>query len=94
MRKKDFVSSLAENFAVTETLANDMLNVFLGTIEDSLLNGQEVNFQWFGKFSLSKRKPKTGYNLHTGINIPIKGFTLPVFKAGKVLKRKIRTKFN
>ncbi len=45
MNKKDFINSLAGKLGIKTSSANDLLNVVLTEIQDSLTSGNEVNFK-------------------------------------------------
>lgn len=90
MNKKDFISSLAGKLGIKTSSANDLLNVVLTEIQDSLISCNEVNFKWFGKFSLRKRNAKNGYDMHKKKIISIPAFTTVIFKPSKNIKKLVK----
>ncbi|MCK5005579.1 MAG: HU family DNA-binding protein, partial [Candidatus Aminicenantes bacterium] len=63
---------------------------FIDTVTEELKNKGKVTLVGFGTFSIAHRKEKTGVNPKTGKKIKIKSKNVPVFKAGKALKEKIK----
>jgi len=94
MNKRQFVSKLAKNFEVNNKEADALLDVFISTIIDSLLEWQEVNLHWFGKFSIIRRSAKKGFNPKTREPMQIAAYSTPTFKAWEPLKNAIKNKFN
>lgn len=94
MNKRQFVDKLSQAFDTSKVNAEAMLETFIATIESSLLNWEEVNIPWFGKFEVRSRKSKPWFNPRTKETITINAYCTPVFKAGKPLKDKVRAKFN
>jgi DNA-binding protein HU-beta len=56
----------------------------------SLKKKGKVTLVGFGTFAVAHRKAKLGINPKTGQKISIKAKYVPVFKAGKALKEKVR----
>ena len=94
MNKRQFIAKISWVLWTTYDNASLIIDTIFGSIEDSLLSGQEVNLSWFGKFMLSTRKAKTGINPQTKQLMEIPWYTSPVFKAGKPLKQAVKAKFN
>ncbi|MCK5780131.1 MAG: HU family DNA-binding protein [Psychrilyobacter sp.] len=90
MTKKEFVALFAErgNFE-SKAEAERKLDVFMGTIEEVLLSGEEVNFIGWGKFEVVARAERKGRNPKTGEEITIAAKKAVKFKAGKKLQDKM-----
>lgn len=86
MSKTDFISKVAEKAGLSKVDAKKAVDAVLGAIEQSLAEGDKVQFVGFGTFDVSERQARKGRNPRTGkeINIPAK--KVPVFRAGKKLK--------
>lgn len=93
MTRKQFVDQLAMNLDIASSSANELLSVFLHTIEDSLLSWWEVNIKWFWKFYVLHRKTKNWWNMHTKEIIKINNYCTPYFKPWKNFKSNIKSKF-
>ncbi len=90
MTKQDLVEVLAKKCGVSKSQAGECLNVTLDEIAKTLVKGQDVVLTGFGKFSVSKRKARTGRNPQTGKEIKIPAAKVPKFKAGKALKDMVK----
>lgn len=86
MTKKEFVSKIAKDAAITKVAAEKALNSVLDGIKVTLKKGDKVSFVGFGTFSVSKRKARKGRNPKTGKPIDIPASKIPRFKPGKGLK--------
>ncbi len=90
MNKTELVKSISEKAQLKVTDTEDLVNAFIDTVSDELKNRGKVTLVGFGTFSIAHRKEKTGVNPKTGKKIKIKSKNVPVFKAGKALKEKIK----
>jgi DNA-binding protein HU-beta len=90
MNKTELVKAIAEkaNLKVSET--EKLVNAFIDTVSISLKKKGKVTLVGFGTFAVAHRKAKLGINPKTGQKISIKAKYVPVFKAGKALKEKVR----
>ncbi|MCS5420225.1 MULTISPECIES: HU family DNA-binding protein [Psychrilyobacter] len=90
MTKKEFVALFAErgNFE-SKAEAERKLDTFMTTVEEVLLNGDEVNFIGWGKFEVVARAERKGRNPKTGEEITIPAKKAVKFKAGKKLNDKM-----
>jgi len=89
MNKKDIVDNLAKEGDITKTLAGDVVNLLFETIGNSLLSGEKVVISDFGTFTVSVRKEFDGINPRTGERLLIPSRRIPVFRAGKQLKKSL-----
>lgn len=90
MNKTELVKSISEKAQLKVTDTEDLVNAFIDTVSDELKNKGKVTLVGFGTFSIAHRNEKTGVNPKTGKKIKIKSKNVPVFKAGKALKEKIK----
>ena len=66
--------------------AEAVITATLDAITDALKDGEKVQLVGFGSFEVKKRAARVGRNPKTKEPIDIPASTVPVFKAGKVLK--------
>jgi DNA-binding protein HU-beta len=59
-------------------------------VSDSLSQDKEVSITGFGKFYVSNRAAREGINPQTKEKIQISATKVPLFKAGKGLKDKVK----
>jgi DNA-binding protein HU-beta len=90
MNKTELVKAIAEkaNLKVSET--EKLVNAFIDTVSISLKKKGKVTLVGFGTFAVAHRKKKVGINPKTQAKIEIKAKDVPVFRAGKALKDKVK----
>lgn len=90
MTKKEFVEKLqAKGNFDTKAAAERAMDAVLGTIEDTLLTGDNVQFVGWGTFEVKEVAARTGRNPKTGEEIAIPAKKAVKFKAGKSLADKV-----
>lgn len=90
MTKKEFVEKLqAKGNFDTKAAAERAIDAVLGTIEDTLLTGENVQFVGWGTFEVKEVAARTGRNPKTGEEIAIPAKKAVKFKAGKSLADKV-----
>lgn len=88
--KKDIVEDLAAKEGLTKKAATDAVNFVFDEMTKALKKGNEVSINGFGKFTVVKKKARTGVNPATGEKIKIKASKAPKFKASKTLKDAVK----
>lgn len=90
MTKKDFAKLLFEKgvFA-SKAEAERKFDTILGSIEEVLMSGDELNFIGWGKFEVVEKAERMGRNPKTGEEIKIEAKKTVKFKAGKTLVEKM-----
>ncbi len=90
MNKTELVKAIAEraNLKVADT--EKLVNSFIETVSTELKKNKKVTLVGFGTFATSHRKQRIGVNPKTGAKLTIKAKNVPVFKAGKTLKDKVK----
>jgi DNA-binding protein HU-beta len=89
MNKGEFIDRLADKSNLTKKEARKILDGVLDLIQDTLLQGDEVKLVGFGKFAVRARKASSRINPQTKRPIEVEAKVVPLFKAGKELKRRI-----
>lgn len=77
---------MARHSELTKKDSKAALTSLLKSIQKSLSEGDQVQVNGFGTFSLSYHPARAGRNPQTGETIEIEGANKPVFKAAKALK--------
>ena len=85
MSKKEFVDAYAKATGETKKRSEELVNQFLDTVEDTLLNGDSVQFVGWGTFEVKERAARTGINPQTKKEIKIPAKKVVKFKVGKKL---------
>lgn len=89
MNKSDLMMALKENANLSRQEAENIVNVFFQSIEDSLGSGGRVEIRGFGSFTVNGYKSYVGRNPKTGERIRVPSKKLPFFKVGKELKEMV-----
>ena len=92
MNKTELISSIAEKAELTKKDAEAALKAFTETVEEVLASGDKIQLVGFGTFETRERAAREGRNPRTKEIINIPASTVPVFKAGALLKEKVNTK--
>jgi DNA-binding protein HU-beta len=87
--KDELVREIADRSEIGVGDARRVLEETLGAIEDHLGKGDEVRVTGSGKFSVSRRKARTGRNPQTGESMKIEAKNVPRFSAGAELKKAV-----
>ena len=90
MNKTELIKAIAEKAQLKVSETEKLVNAFIETVSDELKSKGKVTLVGFGTFAVAHRKQKTGVNPKTGAKITIKAKDVPVFKAGKSLKEKVK----
>ena len=86
MNKSELVKALADQANISLDEATLVVNTFVDSMKESLLEGGRVEIRGFGSFSLHYRAPRTGRNPKTGDKVELEGKYVPHFKPGKELR--------
>lgn len=90
MSKKDFVEAFAKRTGETKKRAEELVNDFLETVEESLANGDSVQFVGWGAFTVVQRAERKGINPQTKEEMTIPARKAVKFKVGKGLAEKVK----
>ncbi len=90
MNKSELVTTMAEKSGLSKKDSEAMLNAFVESVGEALMAGDRVQLVGFGTFEVRHRAARKGKNPQTGEEITIKASDVPVFKAGKSLKEKVK----
>ena len=89
MSKKEFVDAYAKATGETKKRAEELVNAFLETTEESLVKGESIQFVGWGTFEVKERAAREGRNPSTGATIKIEAKKVVKFKVGKKLADKV-----
>ena len=86
MNKSELVKALADQANISLDEATLVVNTFVDSIKDSLLEGGRVEIRGFGSFKVKEYGSYAGRNPRTGEKVAVEPKRLPFFRAGKELK--------
>lgn len=90
MTKTELIYSIATETGNHKKDVEQMLNSFIGIVQDSLAKGDEVKLAGLGSFKVKSAAARTGRNPQTGEPIEIPEHGSIKFTPAKELKDKIR----
>lgn len=86
MNKSELVKALADQANISLDEATLVVNTFVDSMKESLLEGGRVEIRGFGSFKVKEYGSYAGRNPHTGEKVAVEPKRLPFFRAGKELK--------
>lgn len=90
MNKSELVGVVSEKTEMSKKDAEKVVNAVFESIIDGLSRGDKIQLVGFGTFEVRERKQREGRNPATGAAITIPALNVPVFKAGKAFKEKVK----
>jgi DNA-binding protein HU-beta len=90
MTKNEFVDKVASRSGLSKKDASSAVDAVIGSIEEALQSGNDVNFTGFGKFHVAERGAREGRNPRTGETMTIAASRVPRFTAGSGLKKAVK----
>ena len=86
MNKSELVKALADQANISLDEATLVVNTFVDSMKDSLLEGGRVEIRGFGSFKVKEYGSYAGRNPRTGEKVAVEPKRLPFFRAVKELK--------
>ncbi len=90
MTKKDIVLKIAEEAELKQIEVKKVVQMTFDHITAALAKGETVELRNFGVFKVKSRKSRIGRNPKTGKTVPIPERKVVAFKAGMVMKHKVK----
>ena len=89
MNKSDLIDALSKGEGLTNTKAEEVVNLVFAEMTDALVAGNRVEIRGLGSFKVKSYDGYKGRNPKTGKQIKVKPKKLPFFKCGKELKERV-----
>lgn len=93
MVKSELIEKLAERAGITLFKAEELVDLFFGSIGNTLCKGGRVEIRGFGAFSVKEYKTYTGRNPKTGAEVKVPPKRLPVWRTGTELRQRVDSAF-
>jgi nucleoid DNA-binding protein len=90
MTKKEIVLKIAEETGIKQVDVKAVVQKTLDHITSALMGGKTVELRNFGVFKVKTRKPRIGRNPKTGTTVSIPERKVVTFKAGMIMKKKVK----
>lgn len=91
MTKADLVEKVAVEADLTKKDAEQLVEIVLDSIIESLNAGEKIELRGFGSFRVRERNSRKGRNPKTGEAVDIPAKRVAYFKPGKDLKELINS---
>jgi integration host factor subunit beta len=86
MNKSELIKTLAETKDLHIEEAADIVNAFVDSVKQALINEDRVEIRGFGSFKIKEYRGYTGRNPKSGNVVSVAPKKLPFFRPGKELK--------
>ena len=90
MTKKEIVTRIGDKIDIKQIDVKTVVQMTLDIIVESLAKGETVELRNFGIFKVKSRKPRLARNPKTGESVPVPEKKVVTFKAGLVMKEKVK----
>ncbi len=90
MTKADIVNEIAKTTGLEKVVVQKVVEGFMVTVKESLIQNNNVYLRGFGSFILKKRAQKTARNISKNTTIIIPEHYIPAFKPAKIFMEKVK----
>ena len=90
MTTADIVSEIAKNTGVEKVQVQAIVEAFMESVKDSLIQNNNVYLRGFGSFVVKKRAKKVARNISKNTTITIPEHNIPAFKPAKSFAAKVK----
>lgn len=90
MTKADIVTDIAQKTGLDKTSVLTVVEAFMESVKDSLVNEQNVYLRGFGSFILKRRAQKTARNISKNTTLIIPEHNIPAFKPAKTFMQQVK----
>ena len=92
LTKKDLINSVYMQIGFSKNISENLIDDFLVTITENLINEKKLKLSKFGTFSVRSKKSRIGRNPKTKEIKTISGRNVVLFKASKKFKDLVNSK--
>ena len=86
LTRADLAEALVDKIGLPRNESQDMVEIILKEISDSLAKGEQVKLSSFGSFGIRSKGERIGRNPKTGQEVPITPRRVLVFKPSNIMK--------
>lgn len=87
--KRELVNRIADETGQTKVVVRDVLQRFLDSVVDELVDGNRLEFRDFGVFEVRERPARVAQNPRTLEKVPVPAKHVVRFKAGRVMRERV-----
>ncbi len=89
MTRADIVDRIYEKVGLSKKEAQEIIEIIIDTITETLKEGETVKITGFGTFTVRKKAPRKGRNPKTGEEVEISARRVVSFRPSNILKEKV-----
>lgn len=90
MTKAEIVTEIANKTGVEKVAVQAVVESFMETVKQTMVEGENVYLRGFGSFIIKKRAEKTGRNISKNTTIIIPAHNIPAFKPAKTFVSEVK----
>jgi DNA-binding protein HU-beta len=91
MTKAEIVADVANKTGVEKVAVQAVVEAFMESVKNSMMNGENVYLRGFGSFTIKKRAEKTGRNISRNTTLIIPAHNIPAFKPAKTFVNQVKS---
>ncbi len=91
LTRADLAEAVVEQIGLPRNESQDLVELVLGEISNSLALGEQVKLSSFGSFGIRSKGQRIGRNPKTGQEVPITPRRVLVFRPSNIMKGRINT---
>lgn len=92
MTKADIVSEISKKTGIDKATALIIVEAFMESVKENMVNGENVYLRGFGSFILKKRAAKTARNISKNTSLVVPEHDIPAFKPAKTFSAAVAEK--
>ena len=89
MTKAEIVNSISNATGLTKVETEAVVNGFISTLKEAMMNGENVEIRGFGTFKIKKKKARIARNPRTSEKVEVPERFVPIFKPSRDLKNAV-----
>ena len=87
--RADLSEALYREIGLSRTESAELVSSVIDHVSNALIRGENVKLAGFGTFLLREKRERVGRNPKTGVEVPITGRRVLVFKPSQVLRERV-----
>ncbi len=91
LTRADLAEAVVDQIGLPRNESQDLVELVLGEISNSLAQGEQVKLSSFGSFGIRAKGQRIGRNPKTGQEVPITPRRVLVFRPSNIMKGRINT---
>ncbi|MEL7048442.1 MAG: integration host factor subunit alpha [Pseudomonadota bacterium] len=89
LTRADLAEAVVRNVGLPRNESQELVELVLGEISNSLAGGEQVKLSSFGSFGIREKGERVGRNPKTGEEVPITPRRVLVFRPSSIMKDRI-----